>query len=379
MSARGLALAALVVACGAGRGSARAATPAIMAGGAEPAVVVREPSCDDPSVAFTAFVDSLRVELAGRPMPCCTRIGREDSPPAPGAIEVIVAPARCGQRDGRLIVEVVGAGGGPRRELSLADVAASARPRALSLVVAELVRALAAGPVEPAVATGASASSVPASPAPSSLPAGEAVPIAVAGARPAAPVARSPSSLPAAARTSPPSLASSFQVGGGAAALELRHYIRSATTFAGVRAALIMGGARSRWTAEAGASLLYARRHLELGDVTIQCPNVSLAAGPRFASGPVVLQLSGRGEVGFARVAGRSDRSGVEAQEGSNVVLGMGLGARAEMPAGRSLRAALGVEIGATLRGITAKVSGEPVASLQGLYGLATLGIRISR
>lgn len=329
----------------------------------EPIVTVREPSCREMPVAFDAFAEALQVELAGR----APAAGSGAEGRAPGSVEVLVAPRRCGSLDARVTVEVLDlpAGRQRRRELSLADVSPSARPRALALMVAEIVRSLVAeapqGPLPP-----------PRAPAP--RPPLTPPPPTHTSPSPSTHTLTTPSTQP-----TPSFLPSRSLLRGASADLELRHYTRTPSTFGGARAAVLLGIRHSRWTAEPAAGFLYARRHLELGDVTLQAPTLGLTVGPWFGRGPLVLQLAGRGEVGLAFVAGRSARADVGSGSGSNVTLGLGLAARAELPMARTFRAALGVELGATLRGITAQAIGEPAATLRGPYGLVSLGVRWSR
>src|SRR5258706_10881939 len=92
-------------------------------------VRVATPACPIAPLSVPAFVDLLRVELAGRAR-------------APGATLVTLAIEPCDAATARVRVGVtIDASPAGERDVGLEDIAVDARPRALALAVAELVRA----------------------------------------------------------------------------------------------------------------------------------------------------------------------------------------------------------------------------------------------
>ena len=106
-------------------------------------VVVSSQQCEADSFPLTAFLDSLRVELAGRGLHCCALAepGDVTSPKVPLRVN-IAQLGPCGTELERVRITVQKPDGLRTldREISLSDVAPSARPRALALAVAELIR-----------------------------------------------------------------------------------------------------------------------------------------------------------------------------------------------------------------------------------------------
>jgi hypothetical protein len=104
--------------------TARAAGVTVVAG-----VRVEGPVCPIAPLSVPAFVDSLRVELASRA-------------PAPGTTLVTLAVEPCDTATARVRVDVASDVGptAAEREVGLEDIPLEARPRALALAVAELLR-----------------------------------------------------------------------------------------------------------------------------------------------------------------------------------------------------------------------------------------------
>ncbi len=98
-------------------------------------VRVVEPTCPIAPVSVSAFVDSLRVELASGAR-------------APGTTIVTLSIEPCDPATTRVRVAVAGDAGRALapRDVGLEDIVPEARPRALALVVAELVRSFAPAP-----------------------------------------------------------------------------------------------------------------------------------------------------------------------------------------------------------------------------------------
>ena len=110
-------------------------------------VAVSPPLCRADSFEIVPFLDSLRVELAGRGLSCCTLAHPGDGTEAAGTLLVRVEIVPCAADADRLQVSARAPVDSlaVERELSLADVARTARPRALALAVAELIRWLEQG------------------------------------------------------------------------------------------------------------------------------------------------------------------------------------------------------------------------------------------
>ncbi len=106
-------------------------------------VVVSPPRCEADSFPLVAFLDSLRVELAGRGLLCCALAEPGDGAPTVASLRVTIDPIIHCATD-RVQIAVQGPDGATlvEREISLADVAEAARPRALALAVAELIRSI---------------------------------------------------------------------------------------------------------------------------------------------------------------------------------------------------------------------------------------------
>src|SRR5580765_8284119 len=122
-----------------------------------PAIRILPPACESSPVSFDAFVDALRVELAGRQPACCVVGPSGDASEAGDAVKVTLSIEPCDATVAQQIDVVVEVAAPPRtmqRPVSLADLPPEARPRALALAVAELIREAGepAQPEPPAVA-----------------------------------------------------------------------------------------------------------------------------------------------------------------------------------------------------------------------------------
>lgn len=115
-----------------------------------PPIAVGVPDCATAPASIDAFLGSLRVELAAEGQPCCTRVpehaaGALTGPRSPVSVTIgwTCAP-ESSQVDVQVRDERTGAALG--RQVALGDVSADARPRALALAAAELIRAAGATP-----------------------------------------------------------------------------------------------------------------------------------------------------------------------------------------------------------------------------------------
>jgi hypothetical protein len=306
------------------------------------ALVLRVPTTEcATSPSFTAFVEALQVELAGSGPRCCA-VELRSGPPQPGAIALDVEPCDPDGADeiqltvdeGRSAsvspVAEPGAGGARGRRVSLADVALDARPRALALAVAELVRG---GPPVPAAPPPAPVGA-PAPPvgAPAPVPWGESL------------------TLDAVLRAQP-----SFDTLLGGGRLTFSVY-------------------RPRWGLALDADATAGSRKVDLGAVDVALVHAAASAGPRFAVGLAVIDVAATGGLGWAWVKGRATAPGVSADSGSGLVATVGLRAALEAPTSRRLRAHVAIEAGETLRRLTADVNGAATTGISGPYVVVGVG-----
>jgi hypothetical protein len=298
---------------------------AVRASAAEAPMTVVLPECPTSPVAADAFLGSLKVELAGDARPCCARLL---APPGTGAMSLDIQP--CGEAANLVRVRVHDGTGAVtlEREVALGDVSPDARPRALALAVAELVRAAATAP--------------PAPPAP-----------AIAAAPAVAPEPRD-GWIPV--------------VG-----FSVRTYFGGDITLWGFHAALER--AQGGWQAAVEGHVESGNPHVTLGSVDTTFAGGALEAGRRFHPGKTVVDLGIVGGLGVVRM------NGVSTAAGSVTASGLGLeataGARAafdfwRIPHDRA-RLRLVLEGGAVIHGVQATVNGQDAAGLTGGYLLAGL------
>jgi hypothetical protein len=282
------------------------------------------------------FLDSLRVELAGRELACCTLVEPGKASLPDGFVRVAVELDPCVTEADRVQVSVRDANGpSTDRNVSLADVAASARPRALALAVAELIRSLGqSAPPEP----------------PSTPPVAVESPTAT-GAPLRAPV--------------------SVQLQG-----ELRGAPTRDTTMWGGRMRISVPWHRLHAAVDLGAG--FASAHDELGDVLLRSASVGFGIGPRLASPMAIVDLGLRGEMGWAWIHGETQRPGVRTESGSQWISCAGLRGAIEVPAALWVRPSLALEGGIVLHGVKGESKSQPVVGLTGYYLLAALGLAVS-
>jgi hypothetical protein len=287
---------------------------------------------------FAAFLDSLRVELAGAGVSCCAANNPSDGR-APGPdLLVAIGSEPCVPDPGHFSIRVDGADqtSGLRRDLSLDDVAPSARPRALALAVAESIRSLPHN-------TGASKPKAPA--------ASGVVPLV----------------------HSPPVSPWALSFSGG---LEWRGYPAYPTTIWGGRVALAV--ARRFLHADFDVGAGRGRRSVELGTIGIRMASAGLAVGPRLWSGGTVVDLGVRGEVGWAWIDGEPGLPGVRAGSGSSLIAAMGLHLTYEPLARKPVHPRVSIAGGAVLGSVKAEANGSPQAGLSAAYLLASVGVASS-
>jgi hypothetical protein len=279
------------------------------------------------------------VELAGRGLTCCA-VAEPGETGVPAALRVSLEVAPCAADVEKVLVEVSDGADGRVvvREVALSDVAQTARPRALALAVAELMRSLGQQPA-------------PDEPPP---------PVAVV-------VTPPPPSPPAAPVRA---IGLSLQVEGEVRALPAR-----STTVWGGRARVT---APWRWLhADLDVGGGFASAGSDLGEVLLRTASVGLWGGPRLASRIAIVDLGLRGELGWAWIRGEPNSSSVRGGSGGKLLASLGLRAAAALPAALSLRPCLAVEGGGVLAGLDGQAGGRGVLGVGGYYVLAALGIGV--
>jgi hypothetical protein len=307
-----------------------------------PLIEISPPACQQSVFPLVPFLDALRVELAGRGRSCCTLVEPEAEPATASSlrVKIEIAPCTAETED----VQIAAVDQTSRREeartISLVDVAESARPRALALAVAELIRSL--GQADP---------DAPAPPAPPPPP----PPIPP----PHAPVKAAPSPR------------WSVRAAGEARVLPNRDTIAwggrvgISWPWRMLHADLDLGG---EW----------ASAKVERGEVNLRRATVGVGLGPRLSSAVATIDLGLRADVGWAWIRGKADDAGVRRETGSDLVSTLGIRACAEAPSSNRLRASFALEVGGVVRGITGEANRQSVIGLTGYYLLASLGIAVT-
>jgi hypothetical protein len=306
-------------------------------------VAVFAPLCKVDAFGLAPFLDCLRVELAGRGLDCCTLADPDGPMPTRAFLDVRIEIDPCTADADRLQVSAHEAAG-PRtaeRQVSLADVPETARPRALALAVAELIRSL-----------------------------GQALPDKAPVAIPA------PAQGSVALSASPPSPGDRPTHLSMHVEAEVRGLPTRDTTLWGGRVRL--AAHRQLFHADVDLGGNYARAQAQLGDVFVHSASVGIGFGPRFATRTAVLDLGLRAELGWAWIHGETALADVRTGAGSGLVSSVGFRASLEVPAQMSVCPHLSLETGAVVRGVKGNMSGESVAGMTGYYLLAALGLAVS-
>lgn len=292
-----------------------------------PLIRVFPPECASAPVSSDDFVDALRVELAGRQPHCCVVGPGSDG--VTDAVKVTLAIEPCDPATQHVDV-TVDIAVPPRtiaQQVSLADLPPEARPRALALAVAELLR----------------------SPAES-------------------PQAETPPPPPQPPRTGPPLLLT------GSIAGEMHGHFSRDTILWGPRLGLTLSSTHWQLTLDGGVAA--SRNDVTLGELSILEATGTLFAGPRFSPGPVVTSVGPALTVGWARIKGQSDMTNVAATSGSGVISTVGLRAAVEGPATFVVRLLAYVEAGWTARWLDTDINGQTSAGIGGTYLLLAAGVR---
>jgi len=295
-----------------------------------PVIRVFPPQCEAAPLSIDEFVDSLRVELVGRQPHCCV-VG----PGGDGAADAIrvtlsIEPCDAATQEVEVAVDVTDPPRTIARQVSLADLPPEARPRALALAVAELIRS--AG-----VAAQPDAAIAP-------------------------PRDQTPQETPVRRLTVT-----------GSVAGEVRRHFSPDTTFWGPRLGVSL--AASRWQVTLDAGVASNQTDVAAGDVNTTVASATLFAGPRFVLGPMVASVGPAGTLGWAWIKGQSSTAAV-AGSGSGLVGTAGARAAAEGPAASVIRLFGYVEGGYTMRWLDARVFGETASGVAGPYLMLAAGVR---
>jgi hypothetical protein len=305
------------------------------------AVLVLPPRCHAEAFALIPFLDSLRVEIAAKNLGCCALADADTWSTAPASVRVKLELVPCGEDADHVQVSVFGSASshGIDRVVSLADVAKTAQPRALGLVVAELIRSLEQGAVIEE----------------SAAPAPEVKPIAPLPAQVGRPASgRYSLHIDAEVRGYP---AKEMMMWGGR--------LRFAKHWHTLHADIDMGGG-------------FARKRVDLGAVLVRSASMGITFGPRLMIKAATLDLGLRGELGRAWVRGESALVDVQAGAGSRWVANAGLRLALEAPAKLRARPSIALEAGRVILALMGEANGQAVAGIGGYYVLANFGLALS-
>jgi len=297
-----------------------------------PVIRVYPPECATAPVGFDEFVDALRVELAGRQPHCCVVGPGGDAAADAVKVTLVIEPCDPATQQISVGVDVTAPPRTVQREVSLADLPPEARPRALALAVAELIRSAS----EPAQTV--------------ELP---------------TPKPDHPEETP-------------LLLTGGVAG-DVRYFFSHPTAMIGARLGLSLAYARLQVTLDVGAAATSSTQTMGdvSGDVSILLASASLFVGPRFALGPTVATFGPAVSLGWASIKGRSDDPTVINGEGGRVVSTVGVRVGIEGPVPRVLRIFGYLEGGGAVLGVNADVAGQPTIGASGPYGLLAVGVRL--
>jgi hypothetical protein len=306
-------------------------------------VVVSPPKCEDDSFPLVAFLDTLRVELAGTGQACCALAEPGDPSSVDAALRVgIEELGHCGSESERVRITVrkPAASMSIEREISLSDVAATARSRALALAVAEMIRLL-----------GQDTHEEPPKPVPNV---------------PQRPKILLPKPAP---QTAVPI---EFVL---RAEADAHSFPTHDTLLWGGRARLTVY--RHPFHADFDLGANYGDSHVALGELRVRSAGLGFGFGPRLVSSSLIVDLGPRVEVGWAWIRGATTMPGIGTDTGSAGVASLGFRASMEGPARAGLRPCVALEGGGVLRGMNADQNGQTVAGMGGYYLLAGVGLAV--
>lgn len=310
---------------------------------------IRTAPCAAASSAIETFVATLNVELAGHGQGRCEWAAPEQILPET-AVVIELTLESCNWVLPRVIVSVSrGSAQRAQRSISLSDVAVSARPRALALLVAEWVRHVdrddlgePADPPSPAAAT-----------PPAAIPAP--VELAVSDSKPR--------------RLHPPVRWNAEAAG------ELRYAPHLHSPLWATHLGITRVQQRLRIEAEVAG--VWAQRHVEQGQLNLSSAFIGLLVGPRFVTGPVAFDVSAHSELGWVHVKGERASTQVIPQGGSGPAMNLGLRLSMEAPEHWRLRPRLSIEGGGTPLAFTANVNGHSALGFSGGYALLAIAAAV--
>jgi hypothetical protein len=309
------------------------------ASAADPPISVAVRECPDAPLSIDAFLGSLRVELAAEGQPCCARTAESAAPPAAGAARnpVSVAVQPCGVGPDLVVIQVRHARTGAvlDRQVSVGDVSPDARPRALALAVAELIRA--AGAV------------VPPPPAPPPTPA------------------------PPSAAPEPSDLDGWLPN----AAFVIRTHPSGNLTLWGFHGGVEY--ARAGWAGGVEAFIESGNPTVPLGSVDTTFAGGQLRFGRRFRLARVPFEVAVAGTLGRVRMDGVTSVPGATVSGGAALVSAAGVRVAYDfwpIPHDRA-RVRLVAEAGGVLSGLEATVNDRDAAGVTGFYAVAGLGFAL--
>jgi hypothetical protein len=340
-------------------GPARAEAPA--------AVRLVLPACNGAAFDQDSFARTVEIELRAdgvervdlaleeAPPPPVPLAAQQGAPPVAGdvlaTITIRAVPCSPEARDVEISIDDAATSKMVRRRLSLEDVSRPARPRALALALAELLRASWTELRIPEAAKPAVV--IPAS-----------VRLALFAPPPPAP----PSPAPA------PKEAPS--VVGLRAALATRLFPAYGSALLGADVGASLGSAeRIPLRLRVDAALLFGTSYDPLGTISSQLFAGGVAAVFAHRSGPLEVEIGPRLEAGYGRLAGSATVAGVRATSGGGAVVDLSGTLDLRMALGRSFWASLAVDVGGVLQSVGATTSSGREAGFGGPMAGASIGV----
>jgi hypothetical protein len=277
------------------------------------------PACPIAPLSIPAFVEALRVELTSR-----------GATPGATLVSLSVEPCDTSTTHVQVSVNDAASGRGSARDIDLADVTFDARPRALALAVAELVRG-ALPPASPLVP--------PPAPAPP----------------PAADVVASPTLVAIDAH----------------ALLDL--YPARDTHLWGGRVSV--SGVGGRWQHGGFADLASGERSFAQGRIELLSLGGGAFIGARWTWRHVALSPGVAASAAWSRAQGHASAPGVVAGTGSAATAAVRARLQASLLVGRALSLSALFEAGYVVRAFDATIDGVPATGLSGAALVFGLGL----
>jgi hypothetical protein len=319
------------------------------------------PRCEIAPLEVDSLVWALRVELAGDGMTYVELAGRGSILDESASLATIALQTPCAPDAVEVTIEIDDAATAKsvKRVVSLADVPSAARPRALAIAAAELLRASWAELAlqrAPAAANQALAERLRRVVA---LHEATTADSAHANAVPSATHAAAPSPDPVTML---------------AVVLDGRFFPNYASGLVGPRAELSLPLARTlplRLRADVGAA--FGSAHDPVGDIALVLVSGALGLAISSEVGPVRAEIGPRIEAGWANARGIAFDASVQASSASSAVAAVSLAAEACFRITSAWWGAAGVDAGTVLAGLDARADGRRAAGIGG----PMMGIRV--